>query len=466
MFARWAVAAGGCALGLIPGCSGPPAPSARPNVVLISIDTLRADRLASGGPCAVLPRIGEFARQAVVLEACRSEASHTLLAHATLLTGTVPETHGVLDAEDVLPPAIPTLAELLRVRGYDTGAVVNCGYFDRKFALDRGFAVWDYRHDRQEAAPDSAGSFGRGAEETNRAVLDWLDGRPAEPWFLFVHYYDVHSDWADAPYEAPAEFIRRLAGPAPPEFRTGDGEVAASLYLLRADERGEAWSPEHLAHLAALYDAGAAYTDAQVGHLLDRLRRDGLLERSIVVLTSDHGEEFREHRRFLHAQVYEELTRVPLIVSAPGLAAGRRTGLAQLADVAPTVLDWLGLEPPPGMQGRSLRPLIERGEPVRDLAFSRNEDGSQYALTDGRHKLVVEERADRRARLFDLGADPREAHDLAAREPERVRELLARLDLWRGATRAAAPGAPPPVPLDPRTRRRLEALGYVGGRGN
>jgi arylsulfatase A-like enzyme len=218
-------------------------------------------------------------------------------------------------------------------------------------------------------------------------------------------------------------------------------------------------------YLGALYDAGVAYADAQVGALLDRLREAGLLERSMVVLTSDHGEEFREHGRFLHSQVYQELVRVPLIVSAPGLPAGRVAGLAQLSDIAPTVLDWLGLAAPPEMQGRSLLPLLERARPARELAHTRNEDGSQYGLTDGRYKLVLEQGASPRARLFDLRSDPWERDDVAAREPERTRRMLDLLGRRRDAERAARPSLPPAVPLDPATRRKLEALGYVGGSG-
>src|SRR5690606_22206633 len=178
----------------------------------------------------------------------------------------------------------------------------------------------------------------------------------SEPYFLFVHYFDVHSDWDELPYDAPEPYRRTFAGDPPPGFRTGEGRARATRWLVEQNRRGLDLRAEELAYLRGLYDAGIAYTDAQVGALLDGLAARGRLDRAIVVLTADHGEEFGEHGRLLHTQVYDESLRIPLLVSLPEMrgaaapgcrprpgaapaAAGRSDALVQLVDVFPTLAE-------------------------------------------------------------------------------------------------------------------------------
>jgi arylsulfatase A-like enzyme len=450
---------------MLAACGGD-RPRPAPNVIVISLDTLRADRIPTYGYArSTAPRIDAFARQAVVFDRCYSEASHTLLAHATLLTGVYPETHGVVAFESSLPEEFPTMAQVLRERGYRTAAFLNCGFFEAKFKLDRGFDTYDYFHDRQASGLTDQGSWGRSAGQTNRAVFQWLGETPSEPFFLFVHYYDVHSDWESLPYEAPPGFRERFEITRPPGFKSGDGEVSASLYLLRMNERDIEYGESERAYLGSLYDGGIAYTDSEVGALLDRLRDLRVLERSIVVVTSDHGEEFQEHGKLLHSQVYQELVHVPLVLAFPegGFSGKRVASPVQLGDVMPTVLDYLGLEPPQTVQGRSLLPLVAHDESPRRFAYFRNEDGTQYGLSDGRWKLVLHGRENPVARLFDLDADPGEVRDVAEIETDRVLELRAALEKWRSETLELRPDLPRDTDLDEQTLDQLEALGYVGG---
>jgi arylsulfatase A-like enzyme len=459
-----AALAGGAAV--LVACGGPP-PPARPNVILVSLDTLRADHSPTYGyRRPTTPRIDEVARRATVFDRCYTEASHTLPAHATLLTGLYPETHGVIASTDSLSESTATLAEQLREAGYRTAAFVNCGFLHPRYGLDRGFEVYDYLHDRHRYYVRDRLRTGRSATETNRSIMQWLEGAPDEPFFLFLHYYDVHSDWGDRPYDAPPRFLERFASEQPPGFLPGKGDESASLYLARVNDTDARWGERELAHLRSLYDAGVAYTDEEVGRLLALLQMKGLLARSLVILVSDHGEEFQEHGKLLHTQVYEELVRVPLVVAFP--AADRRqagprrvAALAQLGDLMPTILDYLGLDPPAGLQGMSLLPPLRGEGPGRPLAYFRNQDGSQYGVGDGRFKLVWHQDPVV-VELFDLAEDPNETVDLAGTRGDEALRLLGELERWRSAAAAARPPLPAPLPLDADTRRRLEALGYVG----
>jgi arylsulfatase A-like enzyme len=461
---RLAVLVGG--LGALLACAPAEAPFPA-NVVLISIDTLRADRLPTYGyERDTGPSVEALARRSLVFDRAYTEASHTLLAHASLFTGLYPDSHGVIRLEDALAEDVPTLAELLRAAGYRTGAFVNAGLLDPKFGLWRGFDRYDYRGDLVQRRMDGRIQFGRSASQTNAAVLEWLAVEPERPFLLFVHYFDVHSDWRDLPYESPPEFRRRFEASRPAGFQTGNGEFFASLYLLYMNEQGLDYSRADLDYLASLYDGGVAYTDFEVGVLLAALERSGQLERSLVILLSDHGEEFGEHGKLLHDQVYEELVHVPLLLAFPAADsrtqrdfAPRRVGVAaQLVDLLPTVADYLGLDAPEGSQGVSLLRMLDEGDAAQRPVYFRNQSGSQYGLRAGRWKWVARENA---GELYDLDDDPRETRDLAPREPAQAARLAALLEDWRARSTAERVTPGPATPLDPGVRRELEALGYV-----
>ena len=439
-----------------------------PNVVLISIDTLRADHVgAYGYPRATTPRMDRLAAGAAVFDNAYSPAPSTLLAHASLLTGLHPETHGVLGLGDSLSQPIATLAELLRAEGYRTGAFVNCGWLDPTFGMDRGFETYDYSHDQTQRHVEGRVEFGRNAEETNQQVFRWLDEDPREPFFLFVHYFDVHSDWLHLPYEAPPAFLERLAVPRPPGFRAGDGEVSASRYLVRMNERGLHYNAAERQYVTSLYDAGIAYTDAALGALLDRLEAAGQLEHTILVVLSDHGEEFQEHGQMLHDQLFEEHVRVPLLMIFPsrdekyrGFAGTHEESTVQLEDVMPSVLAYLGIEPPDLMQGRNLLPLLEGREQPESVAYFRTQSGSQLGIREGRFKLI-QRRDPAETLLFDLQADPAEQFNVAARHPETTARLLRALARRQSESRSRRPSANLPTRPDESVVEALRSLGYV-----
>jgi arylsulfatase A-like enzyme len=439
---RWRAALLAVLPGLLAGC-GAPAPAPRPNLVLVTLDTTRADRLGAygyGRPTS--PHLDALAAEAILFENAYSTSSWTLPAHASLFTGLYPASHGVrhdpagplllasaIDAPDgirarPLAPGQGTLAEWLRGAGYRTAGFVAGPWLLRVFGLGRGFEVWD-----DAGITDAAG---RRAREVTEAALAWLEREAREPFLLFLNYFDPH-----APYLPPPEW----AGSFLPRG-------------LRPDPRSAAQAP-------ALYDAEILYMDHELGRVLRRLRERGIFERTLVVVTSDHGELLGErgewgHERFL----WEPLVRVPLLVKPAGPARpGRReTARASLVDVPSLVLAAAGVAAPPGLQGAwpvpSRRALLAEVNPLS----AESDTGDWRGLLEGPFKYLESSLGDRL--LFDLARDPEERHDLSAGDPEALRRAAERL----AAAFAALPPAPPPaapVALDPEAAEALRRLGYL-----
>lgn len=443
-------------------------PWSPPDVIVISVDTLRADHLPTYGyPRPTAPHIDALARTALVFERAYAEAPHTLPSHASLFTGLYPGRHGVLDRGDTLAPEVPTLAELLAAQGYQTAAFTSCYFLTPEFRLERGFAHYEFANDIESP---------RSADATNRAVLAWIDTLGDAPFFLFAHYFDVHSDWKELPYDAPEEYRRRFAGDPPAGFRTGNGSVVATRWLALQNRNGSRLSAEELRYTEHLYDAGIAWTDAQIGALLDALAERGRLDRTIIILAADHGEEFQEHGKLLHTQIYDELLRIPLLISLPEMrgasgpscrprpslpaaAAGRTRALAQHVDLLPTLADCLGIDAPPGVQGRSLLPVFGGATSIRDAAYFDTPRGNQTGILRDDWKLI-EMPASGRRRLYRLDQDPGEQHDVSAREPARTDALAAELAAHRRENEAGrVDGADVAVPES--IHKALESLGYV-----
>jgi arylsulfatase A-like enzyme len=380
----------------------------------------------------------------------------------SLLTGLYPDTHGVVDEDTALGPGLPTLAESLRAAGYRTEAVVTSRWLDASFGFDRGFD--GYR--RLEEGLTSAARV----TDAALALLDRTDGRvDGAPLFLFLHHFEAHSDFRAEenrwPYWSPP-------AARPPEavvgtdasWCTGRG-VCATGYLDALTRRGQRLDGPRLEALRALYDAGVRTLDGELGRLFDALRERGLWERTVVAVTADHGEELQEHGQLLHAQPYDETVAVPLILKAAG-AVPPRARIEQpvrLIDVAPTLLDLAGVEPPDGLQGRSLLPLVEGGDGTAVSALSQDKlRPSRYALRRGPWKLIVDLDGGA-AELYDHRTDPGELDDRAAAQPHLVAELSRELTtiLTASRERAAALAPLPPPPLSPTDRARLRALGYL-----
>lgn len=391
--------------------------ASRPNVLLVTIDTQRADRIGCYGyPRAVTPSLDGLAARGARFETAVAHAPLTAPSHASILTGLTPVRHGVRDnGAYVLPAGVASVAEDFRKAGYRTAAFVSGFPLKRRFGFDRGFAHYDDHLPRGKDARRTA-YVERTADRTTDAALAWLEREaPArEPLFMWIHYFDPH-----APYEAPAEFMKDAAAP---------------------------------------YDGEVAFVDAQLARLLRRVDAAGP---ALVLVTADHGESLGEHGEDTHGIfVYDATLRVPFLLAGPGVRAGvaSRT-VARGIDVAPTLLDLAGLSAR-AVEGRSLK-RAAAGERLPDEPSYAESLHSQlqygwaplHAWRTARHKLIEAPRPE----LYDLEADPGEAHDRARKDEERVAAMRRQL---QGALAAATPDAAQAV--DAETKERLAALGYVG----
>lgn len=401
----------------------PPPP---PNVLLITLDTTRADRIGCYGySAAQTPTIDALAARGVLFEQAHTPVPLTLPAHASLLTGLLPPEHGLrLNGTACLDAEIPTLAGSLRDAGYRSAAFVAAIVLARRHGLDSGFDTYDDDLSQAAPTPDRSHLYRDGRYVVD-AALQWLAADDARPYFCWVHLYDPHDP-----------------------------------YLGHADEFGTAFQ-------GRAYDAEIAYVDRQIGRIVDHLQAAGTLQRTLIVVAGDHGESLGEHGEQTHGyMIYEAATRVPLVIAGPGVPAGSRVSASvSLVDVFPTLTDLLGLPPPNAISGTSLAAAIaghpfvpapnyaETLQPLHEANWaplqSITKDGWKYIRT-------------KRPELYHLAQDQEETHNVVTWEPERAATLEAALrDLEAGMTiREAAATA-----LGPDERRALESLGYVAGAG-
>lgn len=429
----------------------------RPDVVLVLVDTLRADRLGClGNERGLTPAIDRLAAQGVLFEAASSHAPWTLPATASLFTSLPPRQHGAggqLPDWTALAPDVETLAEHFADAGYATGAVFNVAFLGEAFGLTRGFEHVDGDYPRDNRAV-------RRAERTTDAALAWIDARPADrPFFLVVHYFDPH-----ALYDPPRAFRERFAEP---RDREGDDPVFGTREdVLRLRLGQVALDPELVARAEALYDGEVAYVDTQVERLLDRLDARPGGRRTVVALTADHGEEFLDHGGFEHGHtLYQELLHVPLVLRWSGGPSGLRVdrGVAHV-DVAPSLCELAGLPPMRAARGTSLLPLCAPGPTVGVWDRPVYAHGNFWAAPlaswrEGPYQLIRD--ADGAFELYDWRADPGERDDLAAGAPETVARLGARLAAFE---RSLEPAEGEAVELGTAERAHLDALGYSDGR--
>jgi arylsulfatase A-like enzyme len=434
----------------IPRPTGPP-----PNVVLYVVDTVRADHLGCYGSARpATPRIDAFSRDAVLFGDAVAQSSWTLSATASILTGMTPRHHGAVGETFAIRPEVPTLAELLHAGGY-TSAAFSTNYFvSADFGQARGF-------DRFRLYPERPGKR-KGvylpSSALFRRVRRWLAARPPEPFFLYVHATDPH--W---PYRPPRRYLRPFrAGTVddPAIRRATDAAFPFFFGNVRWGERRWALPDDELAVLRDLYDAELRQSDDYFGRLLDLLAAAGRLENTVVVLTSDHGEEFQDHGGLAHGQtLYDEVLHVPLVVRLPhGAAGGTRVArTVQQVDIAPTVLALANLPVPGRLDGRSLldpeRPLGNEA-----LSFLGLMGKALESLTRRDTKVVhAIEEGDDRPRAFeayDRLRDRAERENLAATSAWLLAYARQRFDLL-GLEAEAGPA------IDPKQLERLRALGYV-----
>jgi choline-sulfatase len=403
-------------------CAWRPAPPRARHVVVITLDTTRADYLSAYWSARVsTPNLDRLAREGAVFEQAMSVAPLTLTAHASLFTGLLPPHHGVRDnGGDPLGRDHATLAELLRARGFQTAAFVGSVVLQSTRGLARGFDVY---HDGVTEDPWQRRRLRRPANEVVDDAMEWLAGQNGSPFFMWVHLYDAH-----APYDVP--------------------EPYRALY---ADDP---------------YAGEIAFADAQVGRVLDALDQRRLWEDTTIVIAADHGESFGSHGEQGHGIfVYQDVMHVPLIVRAPGIRPRRIAGVTSLVDVMPTVLDLVGA-PPRSVDGASLVPLLTGATKTLDRdAYAESMYPARFgwsplrALREGRFKLIVAPRPE----LYDLETDPTEQENLYARRPALAAAMTNRLSvIGRGAPTIQAPTG---STTSSDVRERLAALGYVSGGG-
>jgi arylsulfatase A-like enzyme/Tfp pilus assembly protein PilF len=399
----------------------------RPNLLLISIDTLRADRLGSYGyRAAETPALDALASRGLRFTQATTVTPLTLPAHASLLTGTFPPHHGVRDNGGFyLDDAEVTLADVLKERGYRTGAFVGAFVLDSRWGLaqgfDRYFDDFDLAKYDMSTGLDAAQ---RPGEDVVSSASEWLALDADRPFFAWVHLYDPHTPYA-APPAIRARFPRTMSG---------------------------------------AYDAEVAATDRQVARLLGALQASGRLDRTVVVVVADHGESLGEHGEQTHGFfVYDSTLHVPLIVAGPRVSPHVIDSQVRIVDVMPTALELLDVPVPTAVQGASLLPLA-RGERLDLLALSENWYPRYHygwaelmSVRDGRFKFIAAPRRE----LYDTARDPGETEDLSAANP-RLADSLERA-LTELTARVAASGGPSvPARVDPEVEDRLRALGYVG----
>ena len=450
-------------LAWLPACSPAPRPK---NAVLIVLDTLRADRLSAyGNPRPTSPVLDAMARDGALFETVVSNAPWTLPAMVGLMTGEYPTArtyHAGLRRSLALP---------LREAGYATVAFTEGAFVSRRYGFDLGFQEFrehegsvPFLLDAQAEAPQAD----RGIQKTFGWAKAWLAEHGRErPFFMLVHTYEPH-----VPYR------RRTFAEGMPRGRLGPTfEAAAAITAKRSELPVD---EVELAYIRALYDGGVAACDHAVGELLTELERLGIAQETLVVVTSDHGEDLGDRlplRPGNHGHaLYDEQLRVPLILRDPsqGFAVRRVAAQARVVDVMPTILDLLGLPPSEDRSGRSLVPLLRGEESEPRLAWSEIphhaliDPGVRWSVRTASHKLIVTPPPpgagdEARLELYDLQADAKERSNLAARDPARRAELMQQLRSVARELNAHGAAVYREVSdqPDPELHERLRSLGYA-----
>ena len=410
--------------------------AAGPNVVLITIDTLRADRVGCYGyRQARTPTLDALAHEGVLFQTVVASIPLTLPSHCSIMTGTYPTLHGVRDNVGyTMGDSPPTLATILKQRGYSTAAFVGADVLDPERGLNRGFDTYSCplrrRMGRNNPLVFNLVELQRRAEEVVADALGWLSTQPghaAKPFFVWIHLYDPHM-----PYDPPARFRALLRDP---------------------------------------YDGEIAYADYALGKAFGYLKQHNLYDSSLIIAASDHGESFGEHGEYAHGYfVYDTTLLVPLIIKPPlgsGIAPRRSEVPVRTIDIAPTVLQFLDIAPPPSMQGVGLLPLL-RGRTAGSSTgvtycetFYPNEFGWSVlrALRSGQFKYIDAPKPE----LYDLAADPQENHNLYETKKAAALELKTQFD---DLVAKITPKEPPQrVALSPEEAQALASLGYVATSG-
>jgi arylsulfatase A-like enzyme/Tfp pilus assembly protein PilF len=400
------------------------------NVLLVSLDTTRADRIGCYGySAAETPNLDALAKHGILFEHCITPSAYTLPSHSSIMTGLYPPHHGIrLNGHAALADAQTTLAERLAANGYRTGAFVGAFVLDGRWGLAQGFQHYD---DEFQIGPDQRldlAKVQRPADQVVDIALQWLQQDSSKPFFAWVHLYDPHT-----PYQPPEPFRSR--------FQSGG--------------------------LSSLYDGEIAFADSQVGRLLEFVDRQGLKDNTIVVIVGDHGEGLGSHGEDEHGFfIYDYAVRVPLLMRLPGARAARVPAQVRTIDIFPTLLDLVTNETPQQVEGESLLELI-KGNPEERARYAYSESmaihlqygwSALYSLRTNEYKFIEAPRAE----VYDLRQDPQESLNRLDNLRRVARQFRSELQKIRDEAARQAPKAQE-ANLDEETVRMLASLGYVGG---
>mgnify|MGYP001307795094 CR=1 FL=1 len=448
--------------------AGAPASTEPPSVIVVLVDTLRADFLGTYGfDGPISPQIDRLASESVQFERAFAQAPWTKPSIASLFTSLAPDTHRVLSHDgkyadgdrastEALPQEASTLAEGFQQAGYATAAFVANPWLLREHGFAQGFDLFDQR--QGAALPPRASVM-------LEAARKWIAARPkGQPFFAYVHLMDVHGPY-DAP-EADYDAVRESPGLGPSR-ELDDATLAQIRPYLRRARWVDGPGVRDVRTWRARYAAGVHALDRQLGAFLADLAKSGVLDRTLVVVTSDHGEELADNGGWDHGfRLYEHQIHVPLIVRLPGGAGGGRRvqEIVSLVDVMPSVLGQAGIAPPPAAQGRDLSPLLRGADagPGAGASFAGGVKWNprMHSLRAPGWKLIADESAPS-VEVFDLTADPTEQKNVASSRPEERARLEKTLDAHRSALAAKPALAPEKGAVSDEMKKRLEALGYA-----
>lgn len=467
-----------------------PALKRRPNVLIYMVDTLRASHTSLHGYSRqTTPFLSKLAADGVVFEDCQAQATWTKPSVASMMTSLYSYTHGIRMDTDTIPPSATTLAEQLRGAGYVTASAIANPFAGRVTGLERGFdylmeypVIQRYRTEATDRGTDSAA--------LNRIMLPWIERHRHEPFFLYIHSTDPH-----APYRPPSEFEKKYANPLETPAFNRDYSTMRDLrqygggaVVGRGEFTAKGLNPDQWIRRAMdRYDGEVEYNDRNFELLVEKLRALGVLDDTLIVFVSDHGEEFLDHGWTGHGHsLYEELTHTVMVMwNKKMLGTPKRIkDPVQLIDLMPTLLEMNGIQTQAIMQGVSLAPLLQgrtlaRKQPVmssrfryanvRPTAFVPENQTGTFARVDSQWRLIWRDQPQQsglpEVELYDRRADPAEKKNIAAQQPELVKKQLAEVRQWIDAQKQVSRllGGAGKSTMDAQTLERLRTLGYIGG---
>jgi len=444
----------------------------KPNLLMVVVDTLRADRLGCYGyDRNTTPNIDSLAERGVQFQRCYSTSSWTLPAVASLLSGTYPGLHGAVEWTDRVDPRVPWLPAALKQNGFQTLAVTANPFLTQKHGFDRGFERFDdetvirsaqWSFPRLESQFKALVLASTSATTTRRAMELLNEWDQERPFFMMVHYMDPHADYVP---------------PEPYDTRFGADYEGPYSGHVQSKELGADLPKRAVEHIKGLYDGEVAHVDEHVGRLLKHLEALEVRDKTVVIITADHGEGLLDHGRWVHGRtLYEEVVRVPLVIDWPGVTV-EPAAIEQpmsLVDVAPTVLETLGMAVPQAVQGYSHKRALKEGQPKdrEPVLFSTSLGSKLVGAVDGADKMIARRRStvgETEAGLFqqeyyDLKKDPREQDPQADADMEALEAFLGQsLDQIVPAPNV---GKESGAGQEQRHRERLRSLGYGGKQGD